>query len=145
MLWIHCNMLVKRPCSVCHCNCLFKNGKEKQILEIIYSKSWRQDISICICMGWIGERGGWGVPPWGFIWGGVVSSFFLGQFYKFLNITSDPQLKSCRLAPFLSELGKRGGFWASLKVKRYMRSGAGRGASQARSSHLLQTPRIVPA
>ena len=73
-------------------------------LEIIYSESSCQELSIDICMGQIG-RGGGGRPGGGPSFLDPPSKILLAHSYKILIYQWNPQLTPSRLAPFLSKLG----------------------------------------
>ena len=80
------------------------------------------------------RRGGGGPPGGVRFFSGVLQKFtgpLLGKFIYIGILSSRPQLKTSRLAPFLEQIGLRGGPVDMSKIQRHTRTGAGRGVSQA--------------
>ena len=87
------------------------------IANLIYSESWRRELSIGIFMSRIREGGGGGSSDVVIVFLGGGLQFFWATPTEFLTYHWKPQLNPSRLAPFLSKLGKRGDLWTFPKVR----------------------------
>ena len=81
-------------------------------LKIIYSESWRRELSIGIYIDWYIYRGG----VQGFL--DPPSKIVLGHSYEILNISSESSAQTQSIGSLFEQIGLRGrGLWTCPKVR----------------------------